>query len=67
MRGASSKEKSSGVLSQRQQRNILRNDAHIAAEQRAIAAGDVPLRNRLLGIFHVKIAEYAGNEVLAQI
>ena len=42
-------------------------DAHIAAEQRAIAAGDVPLRNRLLGIFHVKIAEYAGNEVLAQI
>lgn len=42
-------------------------DAHLAAERRAIEAGNVPLRNRLLGIFHVKIAEFAGNEVLAQI
>ena len=41
--------------------------AHIATEQRAINAGNVPLRNRLLGIFHVKIAEFAGNDVLAQI
>lgn len=42
-------------------------DAHLAAERRAIEAGNVPLRNRLLGTFHVKIAEFAGNEVLAQI
>lgn len=41
--------------------------AHLAAERRAIEAGNVPLRNRLLGMFHVKIAEFAGNEVLAQI
>lgn len=42
-------------------------EAHLAAENRAIDAGNVPLRNRLLGMFHVKIAEFAGNEVLAQI
>jgi DNA-binding GntR family transcriptional regulator len=42
-------------------------DAHIAAEQRAISAGNVPLRDRLLGIFHVKIAKFAGNDMLVQI
>jgi DNA-binding GntR family transcriptional regulator len=42
-------------------------EAHLAAEQRAIDSGNIPLRNRLLGVFHIKIAECAGNEVLAQI
>jgi DNA-binding GntR family transcriptional regulator len=40
---------------------------HLAAEHRAINAGNVPLRNRLLGMFHIKIAEFTGNDVLAQI
>jgi DNA-binding GntR family transcriptional regulator len=42
-------------------------EAHLVAEHRAIDAGNVPLRNRLLGMFHVRIAEFAGNEVLTQI
>ncbi len=42
-------------------------EAHLESERRAIARGDVPLRNRLLGMFHVKIAEFAGNDVLTQI
>ncbi|MBV9260795.1 MAG: GntR family transcriptional regulator [Pseudolabrys sp.] len=42
-------------------------EAHLAAERRAIEAGNVPLRNRLLGMFHVRIAEFADNEVLTQI
>jgi DNA-binding GntR family transcriptional regulator len=42
-------------------------EAHLTAEQRAIDSGNVPLRNRLLGVFHIKIAECAGNDVLTQI
>jgi DNA-binding GntR family transcriptional regulator len=42
-------------------------EVHLNAEHRAISAGNVRLRNRLLGIFHTKIAEFAGNDVLAQI
>jgi DNA-binding GntR family transcriptional regulator len=40
---------------------------HLASERNAIEAGNVSLRNRLLGMFHIKIAEFAGNEVLTQI
>ncbi len=38
---------------------------HIARERAAIAAGDAALRNRLLGEFHVLIAEMVGNTVIA--
>ncbi|MBN9262782.1 MAG: FCD domain-containing protein, partial [Hyphomicrobium sp.] len=37
------------------------------AERRAIRMDDVPLRNRLLGTFHVRIAEMVGNKVLTEI
>ncbi|MEQ1775118.1 MAG: GntR family transcriptional regulator [Burkholderiales bacterium] len=40
---------------------------HIARERAAIAAGDAALRNRLLGEFHVLIAEMVGNSVLAEL
>ncbi len=40
---------------------------HIEAERRAIDLDDVPQRNRLLGIFHVRIAEMVGNKVLTEI
>lgn len=40
---------------------------HVARERSAIAAGDVALRNRLLGEFHVLIAEMAGNGVLVEV
>jgi len=40
---------------------------HIARERAAIAAGDAALRNRLLGEFHVLIAEMVGNNVIAEL
>lgn len=40
---------------------------HVHAERRAIEQDDVPLRNRLLGTFHVRIAEMVGNKVLTDI
>jgi DNA-binding GntR family transcriptional regulator len=40
---------------------------HLARERQAIGAGDAALRNRLLGEFHVRIAEMVGNEVLAEV
>lgn len=40
---------------------------HIARERAAIAAGDAALRNRLLGEFHVLIAEMVGNTVIAEL
>jgi DNA-binding GntR family transcriptional regulator len=40
---------------------------HNEAERRAIESGDAPLRNRLLGTFHVRIAEMVGNKVLTDI
>jgi DNA-binding GntR family transcriptional regulator len=42
-------------------------ERHVQAERRAIRVGDVPLRNRLLGTFHVLIAEIVGNKVLTDI
>lgn len=42
-------------------------ERHVQAERRAIRMGDVPLRNRLLGTFHVLIAEMVGNKVLTDI
>jgi len=47
--------------------HFLALESHLAAERDAIDAGNVPLRNRLLGLFHVKIGEFAGNAVLAEI
>jgi DNA-binding GntR family transcriptional regulator len=41
--------------------------AHIAAEREAIAAKDGWARSRLLGEFHVLIAEMAGNAVVAEL
>ena len=40
---------------------------HNEAERHAIESDDAPLRNRLLGIFHVRIAEMVGNVVLTDI
>ena len=42
-------------------------ERHVQAERRAIRMDDVPLRNRLLGTFHVRIAEMGGNKVLTEI
>lgn len=42
-------------------------ERHVQAERRAIRVGDVPLRNRLLGTFHVRIADMVGNKVLTEI
>ncbi len=42
-------------------------ERHVEAERRAIRLNDVPLRNRLLGTFHVLIAEIVGNKVLTAI
>jgi DNA-binding GntR family transcriptional regulator len=49
----------------REQLSRLRE--HLSREREAIAAGDGSLRNRLLGEFHVHIAEMAGNSVLAEV
>lgn len=40
---------------------------HLQRERESIAAGDLPARNRLLGEFHVLIAQMAGNEVMANL
>jgi DNA-binding GntR family transcriptional regulator len=40
---------------------------HLARERASIAANDAALRNRLLGEFHVLIAEMAGNAVIAEL
>ena len=40
---------------------------HVAREKRAMDGKDTAGRNELLGDFHVRMAELAGNEVLAQI
>jgi DNA-binding GntR family transcriptional regulator len=42
-------------------------ERHNEAERRAIESDDAPLRNRLLGTFHVRIAEMVGNRVLTDI
>ncbi len=41
-----------------------RLDAHLAAERQALNGGDVQERNRLLGQFHILLAETVGNSVL---
>ena len=48
----------------REQLNQLRE--HLKQERASIAAGDVATRNRLLGEFHVQIAEMVGNRVVVQ-
>ena len=40
---------------------------HTTRERAAIAAGDAALRNRLLGEFHVLIADMVGNSVIAEL
>ena len=40
---------------------------HLARERAAIAVEDIAVRNRLLGEFHVLIAEMAGNAVIAEL
>lgn len=40
---------------------------HLAQERAAITAGDAAVRNRLLGEFHVLIAQMAGNAVIAEL
>jgi len=46
----------------REQLSSLRQ--HLQCERQAIAAGDTALRNRLLGEFHVLIAQMVGNQVM---
>ena len=41
--------------------------AHLVRERAAIAAKDIATRNRLLGEFHVMIADMAGNAVIAEL
>lgn len=41
-----------------------RIDAHLAEERNALDGGDVQRRNRLLGHFHILLAETVGNSVL---
>ncbi|MBP7453212.1 MAG: GntR family transcriptional regulator [Ottowia sp.] len=41
--------------------------AHVAAEQAAVAQGDVADRTELLGDFHVHMAQLIGNDVLAEV
>ena len=45
---------------------VQRLEAHIVAEQQAIAEGDVGQRSYLLGDFHVCLAECLGNKLLAE-
>ena len=40
---------------------------HVAQEKNAVAKGDAAGRTKLLGDFHVRMAELMGNEVLAQL
>ena len=49
----------------REQIHSLRD--HLARERAAIATENIAVRNRLLGEFHVRIAEMAGNAVLAEL
>ncbi len=41
-----------------------RIDQHLAEERRALALNDTQLRSRLLGEFHILLADVAGNQVL---
>ena len=49
----------------REQIALLRE--HLSRERDAIATGDVPTRNRVLGEFHVVIANMVGNRVIVQL
>jgi DNA-binding GntR family transcriptional regulator len=42
-------------------------NAHLSAEQAALARGDVPGRTRLLAEFHTLLARMAGNDVLTEL
>ncbi|GAA5233284.1 GntR family transcriptional regulator [Verticiella sediminum] len=43
-----------------------RIDQHLRQEHKAIGVGDAQLRNRLLGDFHILLAEVVGNSVLTE-
>lgn len=43
-----------------------RIEQHLRQERKAIAAGDTHLRNRLLGDFHILLADVVGNTVLTE-
>jgi DNA-binding GntR family transcriptional regulator len=43
-----------------------RIEQHLKQERKAVAGNDVQLRNRLLGDFHILLAEVAGNSVLTE-
>ncbi len=43
-----------------------RIEQHLKQERKAVAGSDVQLRNRLLGDFHILLAEVAGNSVLTE-
>lgn len=44
-----------------------RIDQHLAEERKALALNDTQLRSRLLGEFHILLADVAGNQVLQDI
>ncbi|CAM3611742.1 GntR family transcriptional regulator [Bordetella sputigena] len=46
--------------------DFKRIEQHLKQERKAVAGGDVQLRNRLLGDFHILLAEVAGNTVLTE-
>ncbi len=46
--------------------DFKRIEQHLRQERKAIAAGDTHLRNRLLGEFHILLAEVVGNTVLTE-
>lgn len=43
-----------------------RIEQHLKQERKAVAGNDVQLRNRLLGDFHILLAQVAGNSVLTE-
>ena len=44
--------------------DFRRIEAHLARERQALESGDAQARNRLLGDFHLLLAEIVGNQVL---
>ena len=44
--------------------DFRRIEAHLAQERQALESGDAQARNRLLGDFHLLLAEIVGNQVL---
>jgi DNA-binding GntR family transcriptional regulator len=46
--------------------DFKRIEQHLKQERKAVAGNDVQLRNRLLGDFHILLAEVAGNSLLTE-